>query len=242
MPAPVFQPTPISNGIDSHVYAELDRLNSAIEQLQKSAAPPDTRRAWGAPRVSGRLFVDSINFANQNTESRLGNGNMQNVTGFREARIGVAGSGYSSFDYRVEVGFHQDAGRVALIDNWIGAKNIPLLGYVRAGHFKPETGQYYVMGSTNISMMEYTGAANIFGLGRRIGISSENLFAQDRVRLFFGYFHNEATDMNRRSIGDNQGQVVNLRLSAAPWFAQEGKYVFHIGGNWQYVTPHTKNR
>jgi phosphate-selective porin OprO/OprP len=92
------------------------------------------------------------------------------------------------------------------------------------------------MGSTNISMMEYTTPANVFGLGRRIGISSEHLFAHDRVRLFFGVFQSDSTDINRRLREDNQGQTVNLRLSAAPWYAQEGKCVLHLGGHWEYVS------
>ena len=216
------------------------RIFQLEEAMKQKVDRPDTKKAWSSPRVSGRLFLDSINFADQNAESRTAHGNMQNVTGFRELRLGAAGSGYNSFDYKVEVGLHNNEGRVALIDNWVGVKNVPLLGYVRAGHFKPETGLYYPMGSTNISLMEYTAAANIFGLGRRIGISSENLFAQDRVRLFFGVFHNEATDLNRRASRDNQGQIVNIRLTAAPHFAQEGKYLLHLGGHWEYVSPKSK--
>ena len=210
------------------------------ESLKQKADKPDTKKAWSSPKISGRLFLDSINFIDQNTASKTDNGNMPNVTGFRELRLGVSGNGYDAFDYKVEVGFQNGTGQVVLIDNWIGAKNVPLLGYVRAGHFKPETGLYYPMSSNNISLMEYTAAANIFNLGRRIGISSENLFAHDRVRLFFGVFTNEGADASRRIVSDNQGQVVNVRLTTAPWFGQEGKYVLHLGGHWEYAG--TSNR
>jgi len=239
-PVPVSYDPAVSTGFDSysHIYGEMERMNDAITKLQKDTAKPDTKKAWSAPKISGRIFLDSVNFMNQNDESRLRNGNMQNAAGFRELRLGAAGTGYDSFDYKVEFGFQSDAGRVALVDNWVGVKNVPLLGYVRIGHFKPETGQYYSMGTTNVSTMEYITPANVFGLGRRIGIASENLFANDRVRLFFGVFQNEATDMDRRSKRDNQGQVVNLRLTAAPWFEQEGKYLFHVGGHWSYVSTH----
>ena len=228
----------VNNGsnLDSHIYSELDWLRSEIQKIRKDTAKPDTKKAWSAPRINGRIFLDSVNFIDQNAESRNENGNMQNAAGFRELRLGASGSGYDSFDYKVEFGFQNDGGRVALIDNWVGVKNMPLLGYVRVGHFKPETGLYYPMGTTNISAMEYTTSANIFGLGRKIGISSENLFANDRVRLFFGVFQSANTDLDRRLVEDNQGQIVNLRLSAAPWFAQEGKCVFHVGGHWEFVS------
>jgi phosphate-selective porin len=222
---------PAPSGYDTRVYAELDRLSHEIQQLRKGSAAPDTKRAWSAPKFNGRVFVDSVNFMD---EKNTGAAATQNAAGFRELRLGATGSGFGAYDYKIEFGFHQDGGRVALIDNWIGAKNVPLLGYLRVGHYKPETGLYYPMGSTNITAMEYTTPANIFGLGRRIGISSEHLFAHDRVRLFVGVFQGAGTDNAKRLIEDNQGQIVNLRLTMAPWYAQEGKYLFHVGGHWAY--------
>ena len=227
---------------DPHVQADLDRLAAEIAAIKKDTKKPDTKKAWSAPRVSGRLFLDSVNIIKQNTAATDGydgyiqngqGGNIQNAAGFRELRLGVAGSGYDSFDYKIELGFQGPT--VVLVDNWIGAKNLPLLGYVRAGHFKPETGLYYPMSSNDISLMEYATPANVFGLGRRIGISSENTFANDRVRAFFGVFQSGATDASRVLREDNQGQVVNLRLTVAPIFAEEGKRLLHLGGHWEYV-------
>jgi len=226
---------PVSGGNDAFLFSEIERLNGEIQKIKKDTAKPDTKKAWSAPKIAGRIFLDSVNFVDQNAESRA-LGNRPNAAGFRELRLGASGNGYDAFDYKVEFGFQNNTGRVALIDNWVGVKNVPLLGYVRAGHFKPETGLYYPMGTTNVSMMEYITPSNIFGLGRRIGISSEHLFANDRIRLFFGVFQSAATDMDRYLKEDNQGQIVNLRLSAAPWFGQEGKYVLHVGGHWEYVS------
>ncbi len=235
--APVPQPPQAVVVTDPSVYAELDRLSAEIKALKKDIPKkPDTKKAWSSPKVSGRIFLDSVNVMgqNDNADNVYGNG-LQNSMGFREIRLGVSGNGYDSFDYKIEVGFVGKNGTVDLIDNWVGAKNVPLLGYVRAGHFKPETGLYYPMGTNDISLMEYTTSANVFGLGRRVGISSENTFADDRVRAFFGVFHNGATNQARYLKEDNQGQVVNLRLSAAPLFAQEGRHVLHIGGHWEYA-------
>ena len=225
---------------DSYIMSELDWLRNEIQKIKKDTAKPDTKKAWSAPKINGRIFLDSVSIMDQNRESLDKNGDIDNAAGFRELRLGASGTGYDSFDYKVEFGFHGTGGTVVLIDNWVGVKNVPLLGYVRVGHFKPETGLYYPMGTTNVSLMEYTTSANIFGLGRKIGISSENLFAHDRIRLFFGVFQNGATDSARYLQDDNQGQVVNLRLSAAPWFAQEGKCVFHVGGHWEYVSLDSK--
>ena len=228
----------VIRGYDPELEHRIFQLEEAMKQ---KVDRPDTKRAWSTPRISGRLFIDSVNFIDQNAESREKNGNWRNATGFRELRLGAAGSGYGSFDYKLEVGINANSGQIALFDNWIGVKNVPLLGYVRAGHYRVETGLNYTMGSTNITSTEYTTPANTFGLARKIGVSSEHLFAQDRVRLFFGVFQGVNADVDRRVNGDNQGQIVNVRLTAAPWFAQEGKYLLHLGGHWEYVATPSKS-
>ena len=227
---------PANNGSDAyaHIYSELEHLSSELQKIKKDTAKPDTKKGWSSPKIGGRIFIDSVNFADQKGS------NLQNRTGFRELRLGASGNGYDCFDYKVEFGFQKSGGLVVLVDNWIGAKNVPLLGYFRVGHFKPETGLYYPMGTTNISLMEYTTAANVFGLKRKIGISSEHLFAGDRVRLFFGVFQNVDTEAAKYLEEDNQGQIVNLRLTAAPLFAQEGKRVLHLGGHWEYASTDAK--
>jgi len=236
--------TPAPRDNDSHIYSELDRLNHEIQSLKHGTGKPDTKKAWSAPKINGRIFLDSVNFMNQNSASKRTdvNDNMQNAAGFRELRFGIAGNGYDSFDYKLELGFSPQGGQVALVDNWVGVKHIPLLGYVRAGHYKPETGLYNTMSPSNTSLMECGIPINVFGQERRIGISSENLFANDRVRLFFGVFQGAATNIDRYLREDNQGQIVNLRLTAAPWFAQEGKYLIHLGGHWEYVARDSKNK
>gem|GEM_PF-1127070 len=232
----------IGNGITNgaangnfFIHSELERLSSAVESLQKPATPTNTRNSWGAPRLSGRIFVDSANVIDQNAASREGNGNFHNSAGLRDLRLGVTGSGYESFDYRAEFSYTAQTGNVTLTDVWIGAQNIPLLGYLRVGHMRPETGQYFPMGSQNLTSMWYPSAGNAFGLGRRIGITSQHLFADDRIRLAFGVYQSEPTQDTRFIQRDNQGQTVNLRLSGTPVFEEDGKYLFHIGGHWAYV-------
>jgi phosphate-selective porin OprO/OprP len=169
--------------------------------------------------------------------------NMQNAAGFSDLRIGVVGNGYDGFDYKLEMGYHAPGGLVYLVDNWVGVKNLPLLGYVRAGHYKPETGLYNALGSHDLSLMEMTASAKAFALGRRIGVSSEHLFANEQVRLFFGVFQSGETQSARYLREDNQGQVVNFRLTAAPILCDEGKKVLHIGGHWAYVgTDNNSNK
>jgi len=231
--APPVNHAPVSAGFDPHVYAELDRLNSAILQLQRTAAPPDTRRGFSAPRIGGRMFFDSYAISQPDGATT----HYQNKLGLRELRLTLTGSGYEAFDYKAELGLAGN-GEVNFNDLWIGARNVPLLGYLRVGHYNLETSPAYLTGTSHNALMETTAPATSFYLARRLGVSSEHLFAQDRIRWFVGVFQGGAINNVRAITADNQGYILNTRLTAAPFYANGGRQVLHIGGHYAYVaTP-----
>ena len=236
---PVYYQEPVNSGFDPHVYAELDRMSSAIQQLQKSTAPPDTRRSFSAPRVGGRMFFTSYTVDNKGSGTTY-----EDKAGLQELRLTLTGTGYEAFDYKVEINFH--GGTVGLNDLWIGAKNVPLFGYLRAGHFNVEISPAYLGGTSHNTLIETTPPASLFHLSRRFGIGSEHLFAQDRIRWFVGMFQGSgitptatATNPNgNRFIDvDDQGYILNTRLTAAPYYADGGRKVLHVGGSYAYVVP-----
>jgi phosphate-selective porin OprO/OprP len=154
-------------------------------------------------------------------------------------QFAITGNGFDSFDYKLELSLASDNGRVNLVDNWIGVHNVPLLGYVRAGHFKPETGLAYLVSALHTPLTEFAGPSGTFGFGRRFGVSSEHLFAQDHIRLFYGVFQGDQTNSSRFIQDDNPGAIFNIRLTAVPIYENEGRQVFHIGGHWSYI--HSRN-
>ncbi len=241
-PAPRCSEPACDPGKEDKINAEIERLAAEIAKLKKDMPKkPDTKKGWSAPKVSGRVFLESV-AVNQNDDSRAMQGNMQNAAGVREFQLAVTGTGYDSFDYKIELGLpanYKNPGQVTLVDNWIGVKNMPLLGYVRGGHFKPETGLQYPASALYTTLMEFTEPSSAFGSGRRFGVASENLFWQDRLRFSIGYFQDGATNYDRCIWDDHPGQLVNLRLSAAPIFAEQGRKVLHLGGHYQHFT--TKN-
>ncbi|MDR1964732.1 MAG: OprO/OprP family phosphate-selective porin, partial [Planctomycetaceae bacterium] len=221
---------------DPFVYSELDRLAADIEKLKTDTKKPDTKKGWSTPKLSGRLFLD--NYSVDQDAEVVGN-RFQNKSGVREMQFAITGNGFDSFDYKIELSLAPTEGRVNLVDNWIGIKNVPLLGYVRAGHYKPETGLAYPTSALNTSLTEFVGPSGTFGFGRRVGVSSEHLFAQDRIRLFYGVFQGDQTNTNRFIQDDNPGTIFNMRLTAVPIYENEGRQVLHFGGHWSYV--HSRN-
>ncbi|MCL2742262.1 MAG: OprO/OprP family phosphate-selective porin [Planctomycetaceae bacterium] len=240
-PVPAPPQTQTVTVVDPKIYSDIDGLRAEIEKLKSADKKPDTKKSWSSPKITGRLIIDTF-AVDQKQESFQEYGDVQNRAGIRNMQIGISGSGFESFDYKLEVSLSPTNGQVSLYDNWIGAKNIPLLGYVRVGHYKPDVGLAYPGSELHTTLTEFTGPSSTFGLGRRVGISSTNLFARDRVRLFTGVFQAGATNINRYIPDDNQGEVVNVRLSAVPLFCDEGKKVLHLGGHWEYVhTDYTKS-
>jgi phosphate-selective porin OprO/OprP len=230
-------PTPSSLPSDPFVYSELDRLAADIEKLKKDTQKPDTQKTWSNPKLSGRLFLDSYTVDEEtNTTARL-----KNMAGIREMLFSITGNGFESFDYKIELSLAPKEGQVNLVDNWLGIKNVPLLGYVRAGHFKPETGLAYLSSALNTSLTEFAGTSGTFGFGRRMGVSSEHLFAKDHIRLFYGVFQGAPITNSRFIQDDNPGTVFNVRLSAAPIYENEGRQVLHVGGHWSYVHSSNNN-
>jgi phosphate-selective porin OprO/OprP len=226
-PQPITVPVTTS---DPFVYSELDRLAADIEKIKSDTKKPDTKKAWSNPKLTGRLFLDSYT-----TDEDANLNSLKNKAGVREMQFAISGNGFDAFDYKFELSLAPGGGLVNLVDNWIGVKNVPLLGYVRAGHFKPETGLAYPASALHTPLTEFIAPSGTFGFGRRFGVSSEHLFAKDRIRLFYGVFQGAQTNADRFIHSDNPGTVFNARLTAAPIYENEGRQVFHVGGHWSYV-------
>ncbi|GHT23003.1 hypothetical protein FACS189419_06340 [Planctomycetales bacterium] len=234
-PKPVVEPAGTTD--TSAIYAELHRLTDDIEKLKKDTKKPDTKNAWSSPKIGGRVFYDSYT-VDQSDDFAVRY--FKNKAGIREARLAVTGTGYDSFDYKLEIGLNSDGNGINLYDTWLGAKNVPLLGYFRVGHYRIETGIGTMQSGLHTTLTEFTDPSRTFALGRKLGFSSEHLFANERIRLFTGLFEGENINGAAKSVPyDDQGMVFNTRLTFAPYYAQEGRYLLTFGGHYIYNSNRT---
>ncbi|MDR3110112.1 MAG: hypothetical protein LBU65_10575 [Planctomycetaceae bacterium] len=263
-PAPVTAPPTVAPAIpitvtQSYVEPSPDlevRIAALEANLKKKQDKPDSKKAF-TKTVSGRVYFDSYNVMDQsggvveNQQTSLTN--LKNWNGVRDARIGVSGEGYEILDYTVDLGFTQATGSnapetkntfnnngVNFKDVSLGVKNVPLLEYVRIGHYRIEDGLSHLVGGTNTTFLEF--ADRDFALSRRIGISSRHLWAQDRLRLFTGiFFEDDFVSSGRFSQRDNQGTITNIRLTYMPYASRDkdgkidGKCFTLFGGNYSYI-------
>ncbi len=77
---------------DAFVYSELDRLAAEVAELKGGAKKTDTKKSWGAPKISGQLFLDTYAI-DQDDRSFDEFGNVPNKAGIREMRLAVSGKG-----------------------------------------------------------------------------------------------------------------------------------------------------
>ncbi|MDR1291713.1 MAG: OprO/OprP family phosphate-selective porin [Planctomycetaceae bacterium] len=227
------------------------RISSLESQLKKKQDKPDPKKGFTRV-IDGRVYFDSYSINQSGSDTGTPSVNtLKNYNGIRDLRVGVKGEGYGIFDYKVDLCFIEGTGTVSGVegvsfnrsgvnfkDVWFGVKNVPLLEYVRIGHYRIEEGVSVLTGGTNTTFLEFDGRD--FATGRRIGISSRHLWAKDQIRFFAGFFYNENLAQNQRySIRDNQGSITNLRLTFLSNVSRkegkiDGKRFVLFGGNYSY--------
>ncbi|MDR0338209.1 MAG: hypothetical protein LBI18_14090 [Planctomycetaceae bacterium] len=218
---------------------DYDDLASRISALEKTKEDKtDTKKKFSV-KVGGRVYLDTVNLSSPHTEWGNNVTSPNNVLGIREARLGVSGEGFEIFDYKAEFGLEYGSASSnvspRLKDVYMGVKNLPVLDYVRVGHYKVESGLNYVNSSRNITAMERITPVTFFSPGRRFGGGSTYYFAQDQIRFFAGIFAaQKMDDIKYSNDDDNRNVIVNTRFTMVPYLAGEGTKYLHFGGHYLY--------
>ena len=232
---------PAPNYTTDRSLGELTReVEDLKRELAKKSDKPDPSKGFTTPKISGRVFMDSVNIVDQDDDGSSFRGH--NSFGFREARLGAAGTAYDFLDYKFEIGFETNNG-ANFKDVFLGIKYVPLLGYVRVGnHFVEDAGSEISNSPTNYTFMETPAPAGDLFTSRRLGISSRHLFARDRVRLHLGTYGAKNVSGTHQWIDSNQGFLLNARLTHALMFQREGKNIFLYGGYYSFTDPSDANQ
>ncbi|MCL2119864.1 MAG: OprO/OprP family phosphate-selective porin [Planctomycetaceae bacterium] len=217
---------------------EIEFLKS---QLAVKADKPDASKGWTPPKVGALVFMDYVTAMNNNWDgldtARGVNVDTQNGFGFREARLMTSGTGYGFLDYRFDLGLEKNTNfNASYKDVFLGTQNVPILQYVRIGHqYVEDAGSEICIPAPHYTFMEAPAPAGQHFMSRRLGITSRHLFAEDRLRLFFGVYNaTNISDIHYQK-DDNQGIVLNTRMTFAPVFCRDGHSLFLYGAYYNYV-------
>ena len=129
--------------------------------------------------------------------------------------------------------------QIAFKDVYLGIKELPILGHVRAGHFKEPFGLEELTSSRYITFMERClGDTGIFVPGRNVGVMAFDYTENERLTWAIGGFINDSPDNPPRYQSDNGQGAVTMRVTYLPWYdeATNGRGLLHLGAGYSYRT------
>ncbi len=254
-PAPEIQPeAPIGQ---DDILRRLEAIESHLSGPAEEQPIPDPCDEWEdvsdqkwTYKVGGRLLGEAAWWSDD------ANGATQDYAEIRQVRLGLRGTGYGVYDYRIQLDFEPEAsdtttggvnstfGSVGMKDLYVGIHEIPFLQYVRFGHFKVPFSFDQMLSRRDMVFMERFPMAdpNGFTPGREVGVASYMQSADQNATFTFGGFYDSISESSKQRIDDNQGFVTAARATWVPYYDEpsDGRYLVHLGLGALYV--HTQDR
>jgi phosphate-selective porin OprO/OprP len=238
---------PASLHYDS-VIRRLDVLETMVAAGGKAGADgkddwTDTHGQKWKHKWGGRIMMDYVNFANQNGDSLTVAPVASDYFEFRRLRLFCSGTGYGVFDYKFQLDFEpegsavgDDDSGVSIKDMYVGIHDLPLLGYVRAGHFKGPFSLEELTSSKYITFMERS-LPNAFATGRKVGVAAYNSTDSQYLTWAGGIYFDAIDDKDHELYDDNQGAELVGRMTWLPYYDEstDGRYMLHTGVAGRYV-------
>jgi phosphate-selective porin OprO/OprP len=185
-------------------------------------------------KIGGSVFGDMVLYPNVDPAIEgLGADYHENYFEFRRARLFASGTGYGVYDYKFNLDW--ESGSASVKDIYVGIHEIPLLGYVRFGHYFGPIGLESQTSSKYTTFMERSLATVAFGDDRQLGVCAYNNTANDTFHIQYGAFIEGFEPDDFEVVDDNQGVRLAARGVWTPVYTANGRGVLHFGISGLYV-------
>ncbi len=115
---------------------------------------------------------------------------------------------------------------------FVGVRNVPGVGGIRAGYFKEPFGLEETTSSNDITFMERS-LTDAFVERRNLGVMLTRRFTEDRrMTAALGFYRNANDNLD---VSDGYG--LTGRVTGAPILADDGRRVLHVGGSTTVRVP-----
>mgnify|MGYP000860340885 CR=1 FL=1 len=174
----------------------------------------------------GRIHVDAA-FFDADPELEEANTPFDDGVKFRRARLGLRGTVYENTEFVAEYDF---AGSTAFRSVYIGLKEVPVVGNIRAGHMIEPFGMEELCSNNYISFME-RGFTSAFTPVENTGLMVFDTAAGQRMTWALGVFKDTG------ALGDsvsNEEFAVTARLTGLPYATEKGREYLHLGYSTSY--------
>lgn len=224
------------------VESRLLELEQELERLRQADAASQAATSERFTLVPfGRLHSDLV-AVNQDAANEAIVGAAQNGVDIRRARLGVMGEGFEIFAYRLDVDFvttdQQTGQRPTLFDAYLDVTHLPLVGNLRAGHFREPFSLQRLESSNDYMFMERANSVNTLAPFRNMGVMLFNSLLDRRATWSTGLFAENSNEFGEQ-MGDHGGQAFTTRLTCLPWYDEpaQGRYLVHLGVSHSYRRP-----
>ena len=214
-------------GLDARVAKLEERANKHPNPMQiywKDGIRIDSDDGLFKLKIGGRIQLDGAIMDADNGLERRGIGDLEDSVEFRRARISIQGDIYDDYFFEVEYDFA--GGDADFKDVYMGMRHLPYVGNIMVGHFKEPFGLEELTSSNYITFMERSSGSEAFVPSRNTGLMLYNTAFNKRMTWAAGVF------VDTDDFGDgefNDGFNYTGRLTALPWYEQDGRELLHLG-------------
>lgn len=212
-----------------------------IQRLRSTDVPTTARSSIVSPKIqmTGLLQTDA-GFFQQPAASVATFGDIQDVAGFRRARLAAIGEVAPNITYMLEVDF-AGPGRPNFLDMWVDVHEFPLIGNVRIGQWRQP---FHMDSQTSIRELMFLEPAlsQVLAPGRQIGIgihdTDDNLnstWAISGFRFPSDAWGDVGSPEGIGARGD-RGYGASGRATGLLAYDETGPLV-HLGGAYAYLSP-----
>ena len=191
--------------------------------------------------VGGRFHFDGAWYAaeDQVETGPGGVGPLDDAVNFRRARVRLEGTLYDNIDFLSEYDFinqRDDRGNFVgsgIFDAYLEVTRVPLLGRVRAGHFREPFSYEALTSGNDLMFLERSLLQDAFVPFRNMGVMVWNGLLEDRLTWWVGGFFANASNINATQAQDG-GYAGTARVGWCPYYEDEGRRAWHLGAAYSY--------
>jgi phosphate-selective porin OprO/OprP len=167
-------------------------------------------------------------------------GELQDGEFFRRVRIQFDGQAWEVLEWNLEYALEQTTQGISNLDEfWAGIKDIPIIGYVRAGHNKVPHGFEgdSVSSSKAMTFLERANASECFFFENfATGVWTGNHFLDDRMTYGAGIYRQDDNLHGNVGADFNDGPYgYSARVTLLPIWEQDGRCWLHLGASYTYL-------
>ena len=161
-------------------------------------------------------------------------------TEFRRARIFFEGKLFEHLIFKAQYEFSgnerdgQDDTKTNFKDLYVGLRNLPWVGTVKAGRFKEAFGLEFLASSKYTTFMERSLPTQAFAPGRSTGVGFQSTAFDQRITWAIGGFFSN-TPNGASYLGNKSDYQLTGRVTGVPIYSNGGRRLLHLGLAYSHI-------